>query len=74
LRYAAEGAHVVCSDLRPGTTKDGSEVTATHNLISEKGGRSIFVSADVGDEKSVQGLVKAATQEFGRLDMYVNRI
>jgi NAD(P)-dependent dehydrogenase (short-subunit alcohol dehydrogenase family) len=74
LRYAAEGACVVCADLGPGVTKDGSDDTATHDLISEKGGKSVFVSTDVGVEKSVQGLIEAATQEFGKLDMYAIRV
>jgi len=71
LRYAAEGARVVCADLRSGVSQDGLGDAATHDLINERGGKSIFASTDVSDEESVQALIHAATQEFERVDMYV---
>jgi NAD(P)-dependent dehydrogenase (short-subunit alcohol dehydrogenase family) len=74
LRYAAEGARVVCADLQPEVTKHDTIDTATHDLIAEKGGRSMFVSTNVGDEVSVQNLIKSAAQEFGKVDMYVDKI
>ncbi|KAF2671829.1 NAD(P)-binding protein [Microthyrium microscopicum] len=69
LRYASEGAKVVCSDLRPDAIED--EVS-THTLISQNGGRSKFVETDVGSEESVQTLIDLSTQEFGKVDIMVN--
>jgi NADP-dependent 3-hydroxy acid dehydrogenase YdfG len=71
LRYAAEGARVVCADLRPGVTQDGSGDAPTHELITERGGASIFIHTDVSEEKSIKALIETATLEFERLDMYV---
>jgi NAD(P)-dependent dehydrogenase (short-subunit alcohol dehydrogenase family) len=70
LRYASEGAHIVCADLGPEITKVGSDETATHTLIKERGGQGIFTNTDVSDENDVQALVQAAVQEYGRVDMY----
>lgn len=72
LRYAQEGAHVVCADLRPlAQSAIGTQASkATHELIKEQyGARSIAVKVDVGDSQSVQDMVQAAVKEFGRLDM-----
>lgn len=71
IAYAAEGAVVVCADLAPVAKVHVREddVKATHEVIIERGSRSIFVRCDVGDSQSVQDLVKATVQEYGRLDM-----
>jgi hypothetical protein len=71
LTYANEGAQVVCADLQPpirGAAQD-NEDTATHELIKQRGGKSIFVQTDVSDATSMQALVGSAVREFGRLDM-----
>ena len=71
LAYAKEGARVVCADLQPLAKVHIKEeaVNATHNVIEQRGGKSIFVKCNVGDSESVQSLIKAAVREFGRLDM-----
>ena len=70
LRYAEEGAYVVCADLSPLAQSAGGEaVEATHDLINIKGGRSISIKVDVGDSQSVQDMVQAAVKEFGRVDV-----
>lgn len=71
IAYAAEGAAVVCADLDPVAKvhiKEG-DVKATHEVPVERRSKSIFVKCDVGDSQSVQHLVEAAVQEYGRLDM-----
>ena len=70
MRYASEGAKVVCSDLRPDAPKD-SDGVPTHETIVKDGGEAIFVKADVGESSEVEALVAAAVEKFGRLDMYV---
>jgi len=73
LRYAAEGACILCADLQPNIATKVAEntVTATHELVRERGGRSFFAKTDVSDEESMKKLILAAVQEFGRVDMYV---
>ena len=68
LAYAAEGAKVVCSDLRPDSHADSS-LQHTHELIEKDGGQAIFVKTDVGDAESVKSLVEQAVEKFGRVDM-----
>lgn len=71
LRYAREGAKVVCADLSPAArpqVPEESDVT-THDLITRDGGNAIFVQTDVGDAAQMESLVKAAVDKFGRLDM-----
>ncbi len=71
LAYAGEGAHIVCADLQPTAKVDiKDEATkATHEVVRERGGRSMFAETDVGDSESVRALVDAAVREFGRVDM-----
>jgi 3-oxoacyl-[acyl-carrier protein] reductase len=64
-RLAAERASVVVSDMDAATTQE----TATK--IADGGGRAIGVQCDVTKRESVEALVKAAVEEFGRLDILV---
>lgn len=75
LQYSAEGASIVCTDLQPTSrfTKDDSESQVnTHDLITSRGGRAIFVKTDVSQPSDVEALVQAAVREYGRLDIMVN--
>lgn len=75
LRYAAEGAKVVCADLSPALRvavhKDSpgqvSEGKPTHERIGPQS--AAFVRTDVGDAAAVENAVKFAVETFGRLDM-----
>ena len=71
LAYAREGAHVVCADLQPTAKEDIKDEAhkATHHVVQQNGGKSIFVRCDVGDSEDVKNLVEAAVKEYGRLDM-----
>jgi hypothetical protein len=66
LIYAKEGAKVVCSNL---TSTPDEKDNATHVLIQESGGKSIFVKTDVSEAGSMQDLVEQAVRQFGRVDM-----
>ena len=59
IRFAAEGAKVVCVDLQ------GQEETA-----STIGEAAVPVEADAGDDENVQGLVRGAVERFGGLDIF----
>jgi NAD(P)-dependent dehydrogenase (short-subunit alcohol dehydrogenase family) len=59
IRFAAEGAKVICADLK------GQDETAA--AIGEA---AIPVQADAGNEDDVQDLVQAALQRFGGLDIF----
>lgn len=75
LKFAAEGAKVVCSDLKPDADQKGFEndlQKPTDETITAAGGEAIFVKCDVTKSKEVAALVKAAVETFGKLDIMVN--
>ncbi|CAG8069081.1 unnamed protein product [Penicillium salamii] len=72
VRYAKEGAKVVCADLTPTARSEEEAVITTHELILRNGGSAIFVPTDVGNATQVENLVTAAVQAYGRLDILVN--
>ena len=71
VRYAQEGAKVVCADLTATARSEEEAEITTHDRIIQAGGQAIFVQTDVGDATQVENMVKAAVKEYGRLDMYV---
>ena len=59
LRFAEEGARVICADL------------TGHDLAAETiGEQAIGIQADAGSDEDVQDLVQAALQRFGGLDIF----
>jgi NAD(P)-dependent dehydrogenase (short-subunit alcohol dehydrogenase family) len=74
LRYAREGAAVLCADLRELPDPKGIEAdkdVATHELIAREGGRAQFAACDVSDGDQVKAAIAAAVAAFGRLDVAV---
>ena len=61
---AAEGAAVTVADVL-----DGEAVVRS---IVDKGGKALALRCDVTDSASVQGMVAATVEQFGRLDILVN--
>jgi NAD(P)-dependent dehydrogenase (short-subunit alcohol dehydrogenase family) len=59
IRFAEEGARVVCADLK------GQDETA-----AEIGAAAIAVRADAGSDSDVQDLVLTAVEKFGGLDIF----
>jgi NAD(P)-dependent dehydrogenase (short-subunit alcohol dehydrogenase family) len=59
IRFAAEGAKVVCVDLK------GQDETA-----ATIGAAAIAEQADAGSDSDVQDLVQLALEKFGRLDVF----
>jgi NAD(P)-dependent dehydrogenase (short-subunit alcohol dehydrogenase family) len=68
LRFAAEGARVLCADLNAEGAKD------TAQQIEAAGGTAVPCTADVASEASVAAMVAAAVDQFGRLDIVYNNV
>jgi NAD(P)-dependent dehydrogenase (short-subunit alcohol dehydrogenase family) len=64
--FAAEGAHVVLSDI------DGEAIEAGAAGIAAAGGRASFVRADVTKEDEVAAMIAAAKRISGTLHVLVN--
>ncbi|CAO4166069.1 glucose 1-dehydrogenase [Methylorubrum aminovorans] len=64
---AKDGAAVV---VNYASSKAGADAVVA--AITETGGRAVAVQADVSKAEQAQGLIDAAAQEFGRLDVLVN--
>jgi glucose 1-dehydrogenase len=69
LRFAAEGAHVVCADVRADPREGG---TPTLDVIAEAGGSGEYVEADASRWDDIDRLVTTAARRSGRLDVMVN--
>ncbi|KAJ5097486.1 hypothetical protein N7456_008207 [Penicillium angulare] len=69
LKFAAEGASIVCADRNPNGPK---QKETTHEHLQLRGDKSIFVAADVSDESSVQNIIQQAVREYGRIDIMIN--
>jgi NAD(P)-dependent dehydrogenase (short-subunit alcohol dehydrogenase family) len=63
--YAREGAKVVLADVE----REAGEAAA--KAIRDAGGTARFVACDVGSKVEVDGLVAAAVEAYGRLDIAV---
>jgi len=66
LSFAKEGGTVVVSDINE---KGGLE---TLKLITEIGGKGVFVKANVAKYSEVENLVKKVIKEYGKLDIAIN--
>lgn len=66
LSFAEKGVKVVVVDLN----KKGAEET---NLeIQRKGGKAIFIKADVSKKEDVENIVNITENNFGKIDILVN--
>lgn len=63
---AGAGAAVVCAARR------ADEIERVADRIRAAGGKAIAVPTDVTDDAAVEALADAATNEFGRLDIWIN--
>lgn len=66
IRFAAEGAKVVVSDVNE---TGGAE---TVELIRKDGGEAIFVKADISSAADVSALIAKTVETYGRLDCACN--
>jgi NAD(P)-dependent dehydrogenase (short-subunit alcohol dehydrogenase family) len=65
-RFAREGARVVVVDLKE---EHGNQTVKT---ITDEGGQSVFVKADVSNSVQVQAVIKAAIDKWASIDVIVN--
>lgn len=68
LRFAEEGARVVCADL----DVDGAKETVA--LIEQAGGTAVPFGVDVAREAEVVAALGAAVEHFGALDILFNNV
>jgi len=66
LKFATEGAKVVVCDL------SADAIVETVKLCEEAGGQALGCIADVTDIKSLEAMVKATMDKWGRVDCLVN--
>lgn len=66
LLFAAEGAAVVATDV---ADQAGKETVA---LVKERGGKAIYVHADVSKAKDCENMVAVAEKELGKLNVLFN--
>ena len=75
LAMSSAGATVVCADLNKNARKEGYEEDAeidTDNVIQRRGGKAVYVQADVRCASEIENLMTRTVSEFGRLDIMVN--
>ena len=68
LRFAEEGARVVCADVNLEGAKE------TVRQIDAAGGAAVPIGTDVSKEDDVVAMVAAAVEQFGRLDIIFNNV
>jgi NAD(P)-dependent dehydrogenase (short-subunit alcohol dehydrogenase family) len=66
LRFAEEGAKVVCADIDPDRAKE------TVQLVEASGGTAVAVACDVSKQDDVIAAIQAVVDHFGRLDIVFN--
>ncbi len=66
LALGKSGAHVVAIDL------DEAAVKPTADAVSALGRKGLALGADVGDLRSIDGMVRRIVDSFGRIDVLVN--
>jgi len=66
LALARGGAHVAAVDLDQGAVKP------TADAVGALGRKSLALGADVGDLKSIDGMVRQVVDAFGQVDVLVN--
>jgi NAD(P)-dependent dehydrogenase (short-subunit alcohol dehydrogenase family) len=66
--FVKEGARVVIAEL------DTSTGAAVRDELARKGHSCLYVPTDVSDPESVERVVKAAMEEYGRIDVLYNNV
>jgi NAD(P)-dependent dehydrogenase (short-subunit alcohol dehydrogenase family) len=68
LRFAEEGARVVCADIKADSVKEAV------CRIEEAGGTAVAEQCDVSVESDVAALIAATVSHYGRLDILFNNV
>ncbi len=64
--FATSGFCVVIADI------DNDNGQQLQDRLSDRGFDALFVRCDVADPESITGLVKAAVDQYGRIDVVIN--
>jgi NAD(P)-dependent dehydrogenase (short-subunit alcohol dehydrogenase family) len=75
LLLARQGASVVVNDLGAALDGSGTDASPAQQVVAEigaAGGKAVANAADVSDHGAAEALIRAAIEEFGRLDVLVN--
>lgn len=75
MLFAAEGARVVVNDVggaRDGDGQDSAMADAVVHAIKEAGGEAVASHHSVATADGAQGIIDAAVEAFGRVDVLVN--
>ena len=75
LALSSAGATVVCADLNKNARKEGYEEDVeidTDDVIQHRGGKAVYIQADVRYSSQVENLVTRTVSDFGRLDIMIN--
>jgi NAD(P)-dependent dehydrogenase (short-subunit alcohol dehydrogenase family) len=75
LLLARQGASVVVNDLGVALDGSGADASPAQQVvkeITEAGGAAAASGADISDHAAAEGLIRAAIENFGRLDIVVN--
>ena len=68
LRFAQEGARVLCVDI----SKERAQETV--DIIAKEGGAAIAYGVDVTNEDACRDVAEAAQKRFGRIDILHNNV
>jgi NAD(P)-dependent dehydrogenase (short-subunit alcohol dehydrogenase family) len=66
LRYAKEGAHVVCAEINEATGNQTAAEVSAHDR------RGLFVKTDMGKISDINAMVAKTVETFGRIDILMN--
>jgi len=66
LRFAAEGAAIVCADVVDGPNEE------TAAMVMDAGGSALALHVDVTDGAQVEAMIDAGESEFGGVDIVFN--
>lgn len=71
LRFASEGANIICADLSPNARAHlpGEDLDTTHEAIERHGGYAKFVKCDISKPEDVERAILTTVDQFGRLDV-----
>ena len=68
IRFAQEGARVLCAD------QDISAAKQTAELIRGEGGQAAFCAGDITNPEDCEGIVTTCMEQLGRLDVLHNNV
>jgi NAD(P)-dependent dehydrogenase (short-subunit alcohol dehydrogenase family) len=74
VAYARHGAHVVAVDIDRNRAEMTARIIRSESDASEKSIRTLALSADVADSKTVEAAVEHALADFGTIDILHNNV